>query len=238
MPSSAHIWSQSTARRALMGKERTHNPSPAAAAILQKGFGKRRVKGAIAAANRRRRSAHRGNPLPALVAIGSSLLGGGLGKRFRAGSNKRAASMAPAIVQSANAGNLTAARGLIERAAHPMNANEKMVWTSALAQLAPRIVQAVHDNADLIPAADQGSPELFAASISASPVMLHDIEEKHAAAAAAAESKASARRSAAAATQARREELLGGVATAGLTALARGGRRRPQRRRRRTPRFY
>lgn len=60
-----HLWSQSVARRSIMGSERTHNPSPAAASLL----GSKRVARAARKLKRLgKRSAHRGNPLPAVVA--------------------------------------------------------------------------------------------------------------------------------------------------------------------------
>lgn len=166
---SRRIWSQSVARRAIMGSERTHNPSPAAAAIL----GKRRVKRAKAKLKRRgKRRAHRGNPLPAVVGVLGSAGGllGKLGGRFRAPSEKRAGGVAESVVQAANAGNLTAARGLIERAAKPMLAKESAVWKAAAARLSGDIIEQVRRNADRIPQADQSSPEAFAASVLGNPV--------------------------------------------------------------------
>lgn len=166
---SAHIWSQSVARRSMMGKERTHNPSPAAASML----GKRRIKRAKAKLRRRgRKRAHKGNPLPAVVGLlgGAGGLLGKLGGRFRQPSEVRAAKVAPQVVAAANSGNLTAAAGLIERAAKPMIAKESAVWKAAAAQLSPAIIAQVHANADRIPKADQSNPEAFANSVLASPV--------------------------------------------------------------------
>ena len=163
----SRIWSQSVARRAIMGYEPTNNPSPAAAAML----GKRTVRRAKAALKRRgRRRAHKGNPLPAVAAILGSGVLSKLGGRFRKPSEVRAAALAPAVVQAANAGNLTAAAGLIERAAKPMIAKEHAVWLSAVAQLSPAIVAQVKANMKRIPAADQSSPEAFATSVAANPV--------------------------------------------------------------------
>lgn len=166
---SARIWSQSVARRSLIGSERTHNPSPAAASML----GKRRIKKAKAKLKRRgKKRAHRGNPLPAVVGVlaGAKGLLGKLGGRFRAPSEVRAARVAESVVQAANAGNLTAAAGLIERAAKPMIAKEHAVWVAAAARLSPAIVAAVKKNAKSIPAADQSGPEQFAASVLGNPV--------------------------------------------------------------------
>jgi len=160
---SAHLWSQSVARNSMMGYERTHNPSPAAAAIL----GKRRTKLARRKAHRIRRRAHKGNPLPAVAAILTSGLLGKLGGRFRAPSEKRAASVAPGVVAAANAGNLTAALGLLTRATLPTIgvAKERLVWQAAAAQLSPAIVEQVKRNSKSIPMADQSNPENFAASV-------------------------------------------------------------------------
>lgn len=175
---SPRIWSAGVARRALMGHERTHNPSPAAASML----GKRAVRTAKRKLKRvGRKRAHKGNPSPAVVSSlaglipGGSLVSGllgGLGGRFRSPSEVRAAKVAPAVVQAANSGNLTAAAGLIERAARPMIAKEHAVWQAAAAQLSPAIVAAVKTHMKSIPAADQSGPEQFAASVLASPVQL------------------------------------------------------------------
>jgi hypothetical protein len=170
-----HIWSAGVARRALMGHERTHNPSPAAASML----GKKRVKAAKAKARKLgRRKRHRGNPsaaevaslvpIPGLGALTGLL--GGLGGRFRKPSEVRAAALAPSIIQAANAGNLTAAAGLIERASRPMIAKEHAVWQAAAAQLSPAIVAQVKAHMKSIPAANQANPEAFAQSVMASPV--------------------------------------------------------------------
>lgn len=166
------IWSQSIARRTLLGQE-SQNPSIAAKSILERGFGRQLVRRAIARAKKRRRPFHRGNPVPALLgAVGLNPLSflGGLSGRFRKPSEKRAAAVAPQIVQAANAGNLTAARGLIDRAAHPMLPKEQAVWVAALAQVAPAILTAVQRNLASIPKASQRNPEEFAASVMANPV--------------------------------------------------------------------
>jgi len=151
-----------------MGAERTNNPSPAASALL----GKRSVKRAKAKLKRRgRRRAHRGNPLPAVVGVLSGLGGlGKLGGRFRKPSEVRAAAVAESVVQSANSGNLTAAAGLIERAAKPMIAKEHAVWAAAAARLSPDIIAMVAKHAARIPKADQTGPEAFATSVLGNPV--------------------------------------------------------------------
>jgi len=165
---SARIWSQSVARKSLMGRERTNNPTPAATKLL----GRKRVAKAKRRLKRKgRKRAHRGNPLPAVVGLlgGSGLLGK-LGGRFRKPSEVRASALAESVVQAANNGNLTAAAGLIERAAKPMLQKEHVVWAAAAARLSPAIVMAVKQNAERIPAADQSNPEKFAASVLGNPV--------------------------------------------------------------------
>jgi len=167
------LYNQSIARRSLLGDE-TQNPSIAAKSLFRGAT----VRRAIARAKKRRRPFHRGNPSLASVASlvpGGSLVSGllaGLGGRFRKRSEVRAAAVAPQVVQAANAGNLTAARGLIDRAAHPMLAKEHAVWVTALAQVAPSVIAAVQKNIASIPQASQRNPEEFAASVMASPVQL------------------------------------------------------------------
>jgi hypothetical protein len=158
------IYSQGYARRSLLGQPSV-NPSIAAKSLL----GRERVYHAKRKIVRRR--AHPGNPAPALVGALTSLVPG-IGKLFKKPSEQRAAALAPALVAQANAGNLTAAKGIIERAAIPMKAAESAVWRTAAAQIAPAIVQAVRTQAARIPAASQRNPEEFAASIMASPVQI------------------------------------------------------------------
>jgi hypothetical protein len=226
---SGRIWSQSVARRAIMGRERTHNPSPAASALL----GHFRVRAAKRQLRRLgRKRAHKGNPLPAIVGLLGGL--GSLGGRFRAPSEARAGKIAPALVAAANAGNLTAAAGLIERAQKPMKVKEQQVWRLAAAQIAPKIVKAVHDYATLIPAADQSNPENFAASVMASPISLTDLEQQAKEARAAAGSAAERRAARAAAQSDVTAGRLTELGVAGLQALA--GRGRQPRRRRSTRR--
>lgn len=228
------LWSQSIARASLLGHEtETMNPSIAAKSLLGRDVVTRATRKLFRYGRRR---AYRGNPLPALIGALGSL--GGLGKRFKAPSEKRAAAIAPAIIAAANSGNLTAARGLIERAAWPMIAKEWDVWKAAAAQLAPKMRAAVTKYAELIPAASQRNPEEFAASIAASPVQLAQIEgqerEERATRGAAAERRAARDEEAAE----RREGRLTELGAAGLQALAGRGRRPARRRRRRTPRLY
>lgn len=229
------IYNQSIARRSLLGDE-SQNPSIAAKSLFTRALGKGRVRRAIARAKKRRRPFHSGNPLPALLgAAGLNPLSilSGLGGRFRKRSEARAAAVAPAVIQAANAGNLVAARGLIERAAHPMLPKESAVWVAALAQLSAKIRAAVTKYAELIPAASQKNPEEFAQSVlSAPPVNLAELEAT--AAASARESKAE-RLAAARESRASREATFGTLAdvgVAGLQAFAGRGRRRPTQRRR------
>jgi hypothetical protein len=150
----------------MMGYERTNNPTPSAAALL----GKARVKRAKAKLKRKGiKKRHKGNPLPAVVGLLGGLAGK-LGGRFRKPSEVRAAAVAEGVIQAANAGNLTAAAGLIERATKPMKMAEHAVWAAAAARLSPSIVQQVKANAKNIPAADQSDPEHFAASVLGNPV--------------------------------------------------------------------
>lgn len=227
---SRRIWSQSAARRSLMGVERTHNPSPAATSLIRRAIGRTRTKRAVSFLGKRRRRFHRGNPAPAAIAALAGLDIPVLGSLFKKPSDKIAAGLAPGIVAAANSGNLTAARGLMERAVWPMNAKEAMVWKLAEKQLSAKIRNAVMKYADRIPQASQRNPKEFAASLVPG-VDLNEIEAE--ARAAVAQTKAE-RAAAAAASRAERAQLLstaGDVAAAGLTAFARGGRRPRSRRR-------
>lgn len=233
------LYKQSPARRAIMGHEQTRNPSPAAAAILQRAFGGKRLKRALRRApglfGRRR---HRNNPAPAIVATLAKFLGPSLGGLFKKPSEQRAQGVAGAVIQAANAGNLVAARGLIDRAAKPMKVAESTVWKAAVAQLSARIRGAVQKYEELIPAADQSSPEAFAASVlSAPPVDLEQLEAQ------AAESvrmtkaeRAAAARESGAAAERREARLLDVGGQIGSALLGRGRRprtrRKPRRKRR------
>ncbi len=108
------LWNRSFARAALMGHEPTHNPSPAAAHLLGRAFGKKRVARAVRKEKRRRRSAHRGNPIPALVAIGAGLLKGKLGARLQSRDARDAArfARADALAQRASLGDAAALKEL------------------------------------------------------------------------------------------------------------------------------
>lgn len=169
---SARLWSQSTARRSMMGKERTNNPTPAAARLL----GKKRVARARFKLKRAgKRRAYRGNPSPGVVGtLGSVLPGGGiigsvigaLGGRFRKPSEVRAAAVAPSVIASANAGNLVAVKGIIHRAEPTFGiAKERAVWQAALTQVKPALVAAAVKQDKQIPEADQSNPEAFQKSV-------------------------------------------------------------------------
>lgn len=166
------IWSRGYARAAILGSERTMNPSAAALSIIKKHFGAKRARQAVKKASYGRRPFHRGNPLPAAVIAASSIVKKLLGGRFKKPSEVRAAALAPSIVAAANGGNLTAALGLLARAERPMKVAESNVWKAAAAQLAPNVVAAARKQAASIPAADQAGPEQFAQSVLASPVQL------------------------------------------------------------------
>lgn len=230
------------ARRSLMGNERTHNPSPAAAAILLKSRGKRRVGLAIRRAGRLRRSAHRGNPLPAVLGVLGGL-GGKLGGRFKTPSEKRAGSVAGRLVDAAVRGNLTAAKAIAERTEIGIQ-KERAVWRKAFQQIPPNIIELVKKYNEQIPGVDHSSPEAAADSAISRAVdglQLEAAAQAELKATRAAGSAAAARRQAAAeARSATREAQLTSIAGAGLQALAGRGRRPAQRRRKRrkTPRLY
>jgi len=233
---SGRIWSQSAARRSLVGTERTHNPSPAAASLLRKGLGRRLFRKAKSVHGKRRRRFHRGNPAPAAVAsIASSLAGSlGLGGIFKKPSEKRAAAVAGAVVASAIGGNLTAARAIFERSRPTFGiAKERAVWAAAWAQIPKHVKDALTKYAEAVPGVDHTNPETAAASALSSPVELGAIE----AAAAEASRMSKAERAAAAREErASRERTLGTLAdvgVAGLQAFAGRGRRPRSRRRRR-----
>lgn len=98
-----------------------------------------------------------------VVGIAGSLLkGSALAKRLRPPSEKRASRVADQLVQSANAGNATAARAILERTRFGI-AKERAVWTNALAQVDHDIVLAVSDpRPRAIPQIDHSNPEAAA----------------------------------------------------------------------------
>ncbi len=221
----SRIWSQSVARRALMGPERTHNPSPAASYLLGQRYGGSTVRAVVARLNKRRRSAHRGNPLPALV--GGELLSHipGLGGLFKTPSAKRAKAVAGALVTSAVNGNLTAAKAIIERTKIGIQ-SERAVWKDAARQIPQNIVALLAKFGDQVPSVDHSTPESAAQdaldrAVDGKAMQAHITE------------------AASAAAHQRHVENLSlvqsGIGTLGTvaTALARGSRRPARRRRRR-----
>lgn len=122
-----HIWNQSVARRSLMGAERTHNPSPAASHLLGKLLGKRRTNKLVAQATKRRRSFHRGNPVPALIGVASSLVGGKLAKRLRSPAAITAADNAAVdqLVPLAIAGSAEAREEILRRSLQSAKQNRR-----------------------------------------------------------------------------------------------------------------
>jgi len=224
------LWNQSIARESLLGRDtRTMNPSIAARSLL--GPKAAQILRRFKRRSYRSRPFYKGNPAPAIaLALAGKIPG--LKNLLKKHSEEVAAGLAPAIVQSANAGNLTAARGLIERAAVPMIVKEHAVWARAAGQLSPKIVAAVRKYADRIPAADQTNPTNFAASLFPA-VELRDIEQAEQEEAAQIKAERRGRAATAAAAGERREARLTELGAAGLQALARGGRRPTQRRRRR-----
>jgi hypothetical protein len=101
---------------------------------------------------------------------GGSLLGG-IAKRLKQPSEKRAAAVAPQAVASANQGNLTAAKMICDRTTFGI-AKERAVWSQACAQVNPAITAAAQ--AARIPAGyiDQSTPESAVQSALAHPIMM------------------------------------------------------------------
>jgi hypothetical protein len=101
---------------------------------------------------------------------GGSLLGG-IAKRLKQPSEKRAAAVAPQAVASANQGNLTAAKMICDRTTFGI-AKERAVWSAACAQINPAITAAAQ--AARIPAGyiDQSTPESAVQSALAHPIMM------------------------------------------------------------------
>ncbi len=81
------IWSQSIARRSLLGEE-SQNPTIAARSMLERSYGKRRVAATVRRLKRHRRPSQKGNPAPALIAAVS--LAGKVAKRLKGPAAKSA----------------------------------------------------------------------------------------------------------------------------------------------------
>lgn len=154
-------WNQSIARKHLL-REDTMNPTIAAKSLLGRSVVRR------AARRIKRRRFHRDNPLPALAALAGAssviskipVIGGFL----KTPSEKRAAAVAPGVIQSANAGNLVAVKGIMRRTQMGI-AKERAVWQAALAQIRPELVQRAIKQDKSIPEADHKNPETFAQSV-------------------------------------------------------------------------
>jgi hypothetical protein len=228
------LWSRGVARRAMMGYEPTHNPTPSAASLLGKG----RVKRAGAVLKRKGiKRRHKGNPLPAVVALVGGKLPG-IKNLFKTPSEKRAAGPAQTLVNAAVQGNLTAAKAIAERTEIGIQ-KERAIWRKAALQIPPKIMQLLQKYQEQVPGVDHSTPEAAADSALARAVNANDLEAKEAAAAAEVRAAAGRRSAAADAKQARREELLAGVGGQIGSALLSRGRslRQPRRKRRRIPRF-
>jgi hypothetical protein len=227
---SGRIWSQSTARRAIMGKERTHNPSPAASALL----GKRTIRSARRILKRKgRKSYYRGNPAPAIAAVVAEKIG--LGRIFKTPSEKRAAAVAGQAVSSAASGNLTAAKMIAERTMLGIQ-KERAVWRAALKQIPPKILALVKKYDAQIPGVDHSTPESAVADALAREV--NGVELEAAAEEVASQSRAAAAANARERAAANRQLVSQGIGAVeqlgiGLGRVAlRGSRRRRSRRRR------
>lgn len=228
---SARLWSQSSARRSIMGTERTHNPSPAASSLLKLGIGKRRLKKATGRLTRFRRRFHRGNPAPAAVLAVAAKIPG-LKSILKTPSEKRAAKVAGSLVAAAVSGNLTAAKAIEERQEIGIQ-KERTVWRSAWSQVPKKIKDQLKKYAELVPGVDHTNPESAAQSALSRAVDVNELEE---AAEEAAREVREARAASARETRASRERVLSTVAdvgVAGLQAFAGRGRRRSTRRKRR-----
>lgn len=158
---------QGAASRYIHGKQRTNNPTMAASFVMRRfGGGARTLR---EYGRRTRRTKYRRNPpLAALGAIGGvkDVLGKlpVLGGLFKTPSEKRAAAVAPGVIQAANAGNLVAVKGIMRRTTQGIQ-KERAVWTAALAQVKPELVQRAVKQDKTIPEADHKNPEAFAASV-------------------------------------------------------------------------
>lgn len=229
---SGRIWSQSVARRSIMGKERTHNPSPAAAAILKRGLGGKRAKRAATFLGKRRRRFHRGNPAPAAIAAIAAKIPGVSGL-FKTPSEKRAAAVAGALVSSAADGNLTAAKAIEARTAIGIM-KERAVWQAAWAQVPKKIKDLLKKYAELVPGVDHTKPETAAQEALARAVDANELEEAAAAEARSSRAERTAAARETAASRERGQQRLTELGVAGLQAFAGRGRRPRSRRRRRS----
>lgn len=232
----ARIWSQGIARRSLLG-EPSKNPTLAAAMLLRRGFGRKRVARAVKALSRVRRRFHRGNPLPAAAALAAaSKLG--LGGLFKTPSEKRAGKVVGAVVASAVNGNLTAAKAILERTEIGIS-KERAVWRSAWAQVPQKVKTLLKQYGELVPGVDHTNPETAAETALSRAVDANELERAAEEEAAQLKSeRAAAARERAAAGERREARLLdvGGQIGAAILGRGRSRRRRTTRRRRSSPR--
>lgn len=105
--------------------------------------------------------------LPAAFALGAI---GGLSKRFRTPSDKRAKRVLGGVVSAALDGNLVAIKVLAERRYNPPTgiASERAVWQSGYNQVAsqrPDLIAAYEKAKPGLPKIDHSSPEAAAAAV-------------------------------------------------------------------------
>lgn len=194
------------------------NPTPAASSILRSYLGVRGFSQAVRSQQRRRKSFHKDNPLPAAIGILGSL--GGLGKRFQSRAARDAG-------RKAN----TDAQAQAVLSAPPGSPLQKLALERMSSQMyATKVANTYH--------AQKLAEVLAAVSTAAQATAAEQAKQTAAerrAAAAAARAEAAGQR----------EQLLGiteRISTAGLSALAQRGRSLPrprtQRRRRRARARY
>lgn len=159
------LWNRGPARRFFLRHEPTMNPAPAAAYLLRMSV-KRPTMWSQGTARRRltRKRTRTQNPLPAALALAAPVLKKigflrGLGGILKTPSEKRAAAVAPQAIQSASAGNLTAARMIHDRTQFGIE-KERAVWRAA-EQAVPAWLMQEARTSPLVPqgAVDQSSPE-------------------------------------------------------------------------------
>jgi hypothetical protein len=208
----AQVWNRSQARAQLLGPEPTMNPTPAASSILKRYLGVRGFRQAVRSQQRRRKSFHKDNPLPAAVALLGGL--GGLGKRFQSRAARDAQRKANTDAQ--------AAAVLAAPAGSPL---QKLALERMAAQTyATKVGNTYHQLklAETIAAVTTAAQETAATAAKETAA-----ERRRAAAAAKAESAASTAQFLGV------TERLGGAA---FSALAQRGRSLPRPKRRRTTR--
>lgn len=174
-PERPKLWNRSVARKAIMGREPTFNPSPAAQSLLgravvrPKVYNQGQARKKLLRGKRHRRESATHNPVPAALSVLGGILK--LPKFLKKPSDQRAAAVAPTLISSAVQGNLTAAKAMLERTQFGIAA-ERAVWQAAVAQLPPAIIQAVTKYKAQIPSVDQKGPETAAQTALERPFML------------------------------------------------------------------